>query len=143
VLLASLTFGLLFAWPFLEARITGDHTEHHIDDRPRQRPVRTALGVATLAFYAVCFLAAGADVLSTTFGLSVNAVLWTFRIAIFVAPVVAARVTYRLCKELCVRDGLPIASKVRWRDIPGRLIGREKAPATPDVSEPDRTDEMV
>ena len=26
--------------------VTGDHAEHHLLDRPRQRPVRTALGVA-------------------------------------------------------------------------------------------------
>src|SRR5690606_25037478 len=39
VLLAGITFGLLYAWPFLEARVTGDHDEHHVLDRPRQRPV--------------------------------------------------------------------------------------------------------
>ena len=44
-------------WPFLEARVTGDHAEHHLLDRPRERPVRTALGVATLVFYAVLTLA--------------------------------------------------------------------------------------
>ena len=45
VLLAGVTFVLLYAWPFLEARFTGDHAEHHLLDRPRDRPVRTALGV--------------------------------------------------------------------------------------------------
>ena len=53
VLLASVTFALLYAWPFLEARVTGDYAEHHLVDRPRQRPVRTALGVACLSFYVV------------------------------------------------------------------------------------------
>jgi ubiquinol-cytochrome c reductase cytochrome b subunit len=121
VLLAGLTFGLLYAWPFLEARVTGDHAHHHIDDRPRQRPVRTALGVATIGFYAICFLGGASDVLSTTFGLSVNAVLWTFRFALFVVPPLAAWATYRLCRELSARDGLPTASKVEWRQIPRRL----------------------
>ncbi|MCU1453908.1 MAG: cytochrome b/b6 domain protein [Acidimicrobiales bacterium] len=148
VLLAGLTFGLLFAWPFLEARVTGDHGEHHIDDRPRQRPVRTALGVATIAFYVILFLGAGADVLSTTFGLSVNSVLWTFRFAVFVAPVVAGSVTYRLCRELCRRDGLPMASKVSWGEIPSRLLGRHRPPdASPHPAEPDEPmpthDELV
>ena len=121
VLLAGITFGLLFAWPFLEARVTGDHDSHHLDDRPRQRPVRTAMGVATLTFYVVCFLGGASDVLSTTFGLSVNAVLWSFRIAIIVVPPLAAFGTYRLCKELAARDGVPVADKVRWSQIPGRL----------------------
>jgi ubiquinol-cytochrome c reductase cytochrome b subunit len=121
VLLAGLTFGFLYAWPFLEARVTGDHAEHHLVDRPRQRPVRTALGVATLAFYFVCFMGGGADVLAQSFGLSVNAVLWSFRVGLLLAPPLAGWVTHRLCKELAARDGVPTASQVRIRDIPRRL----------------------
>ncbi len=140
VLLAGATFGLLYAWPFLEARVTGDHEAHHLNDRPRQRPVRTAMGVATLAFYAICFLGGASDVLSTTFGLSVNAVLWTFRIAVFVLPPVAAWGTYQLCKELAARDGVPVATKVAWRQIPGRLRhGTPSDPADSTDREPDRT----
>jgi ubiquinol-cytochrome c reductase cytochrome b subunit len=121
VLLAGVTFTLLYAWPFLEARVTGDHDLHHLDDRPRQRPVRTAMGVATLSFYAICFLGGASDVLSTTFGLSVNAVLWTMRFGLFVVPPIFALFTYRLCRDLSARDGLPTASKVHWREIPRRL----------------------
>ena len=121
VLLAGVTFGLLYAWPFLEARVTGDHLAHHLDDRPRQRPVRTAMGAATLSFYAICFLGGSSDVLSTTFGLSVNAVLWSMRFALFIVPPLIAVATHRLCHELSARDGLPTASKVHWREIPGRL----------------------
>jgi ubiquinol-cytochrome c reductase cytochrome b subunit len=124
VLLAGVTFGLLFIWPVLEARVTGDRAEHHLCDRPRQRPVRTALGVATLSFYVICFLGGASDVLSSTFGLSVNAVLWTFRFALFVVPPVAATITYRLCRELSARDGLPVESRVTFRQIPARLFGR-------------------
>ncbi|HEX8804969.1 MAG TPA: ubiquinol-cytochrome c reductase cytochrome b subunit [Acidimicrobiales bacterium] len=122
VLLAGLTFALLYAWPFLEARVTGDRAEHHILDRPRQRPVRTALGMATFAFYLVCFLGGSSDVLAQTFGLSVNAVLWAFRLLALAAPPVTGWVTYRLCRELTARDGLPGASRVRMREIPGRLL---------------------
>jgi ubiquinol-cytochrome c reductase cytochrome b subunit len=122
VLLAGVTFALLYAWPFLEARVTGDHAEHHILDRPRQRPVRTALGTATLSFYVICFLGAAADVLASTFGLSVNAILWTFRILVLAVPPIVASVTYRLCKELSARDGLPTASQITMREIPRRLL---------------------
>jgi ubiquinol-cytochrome c reductase cytochrome b subunit len=121
VLLAGLTFTLLYAWPFLEARVTGDHALHNLDDRPRQRPVRTAMGIATISFYAICFLGGASDVLSTTFGLSVNAVLWTMRFGLFVVPPIAALVTYRLCRELSARDGVPTASRVHWKQIPSRL----------------------
>ena len=121
VLLAGVTFALLYAWPFLEARVTGDYAEHHLLDRPRQRPVRTALGTATLSFYMILFFGAAADVLASTFGLSVNAILWTFRILVLAVPPIVAWVTYRLCRELSARDGLPVASQVTIREIPRRL----------------------
>jgi ubiquinol-cytochrome c reductase cytochrome b subunit len=127
VLLAGLTFALLYAWPFLEARVTGDYAEHHLLDRPRQRPVRTALGTATITFYTVLFLSGAADVIAATFGLSVNAVLWTFRILSLALPPLMAWLTYRLCKELAARDGVPTASAVTWREIPGRLRRRYTA----------------
>ncbi|HEY8547146.1 MAG TPA: ubiquinol-cytochrome c reductase cytochrome b subunit [Acidimicrobiales bacterium] len=132
VLLAGLTFTALYAWPFLEARVTGDDAVHHLVDRPRQRPVRTALGVACLAFYLVCFLGGASDVLAQTFGLSVNAVLWTFRFAVILLPIVSGWFTYRLCKELSARDGVPTASRVTWREIPARLrhgTARRSTPA--------------
>ena len=49
VLLPTLTFAALYAWPFLEARVTHDHDEHHLLDRPSDRPVRTAIGVLVVA----------------------------------------------------------------------------------------------
>jgi quinol---cytochrome-c reductase cytochrome b subunit len=126
VLLAGLTFGLLYAWPFLEARVTRDYAEHHLLDRPRQRPVRTALGMATVSFYTVLFLGGAADVLAATFGLSVNAILWTFRFLCLLAPPLVGWMTYRLCKELSARDGVPTASTVTVGQIPGRLRHREE-----------------
>ena len=46
--------------------------EHHLLDRPRDRPVRSALGVAVLAFYVVLFFAGGNDVIAAHFDLSVE-----------------------------------------------------------------------
>ncbi len=121
ILLAGVTFALLYAWPFLEARVTGDYAEHNLLDRPRQRPVRTSLGAATISFYTVCFLGGAADVLAATFGLSVNAILWTFRFLVLLLPPVVGWMVYRLCKELSARDGVATASHVAVRDIPRRL----------------------
>ena len=73
VLLPGITFMLLYAWPFLEGRFTKEnHEEHHLLDRPRDRPVRTAIGVGALAFYVVLFIAGGNDVLASRFDVSVN-----------------------------------------------------------------------
>jgi ubiquinol-cytochrome c reductase cytochrome b subunit len=126
VLLATITFALLYLWPFLEARVTRDYAEHHIVDRPRQRPVRTALGAAALSFYSVLFLGAASDVIASNFHLSVNNVLWTFRITVFVLPPIVATFVYRLCKELSARDGVPTLSHVGFGEIAGRLFRRSK-----------------
>ncbi len=134
ILMAGLTFTLLYAWPFLEARVTGDYAEHNLLDRPRQRPVRTALGAATISFYVVCFLGGAADVLAATFGLSVNAILWTFRFLVLLLPPVVGWIVYRLCKELSARDGVPTGSQVTVREIPGRLRHRPQ-PAVAEASE--------
>ena len=59
--------------------------------------------------------------LAATFGLSVNAILWTFRFLVLLLPPIVGWVAYRLCKELSARDGVPTASRVTVRQIPGRL----------------------
>ena len=46
VLLPGITFTLLYAWPWIEARFTKDHEEHHLLDRPRDRPRPLRIGVA-------------------------------------------------------------------------------------------------
>ena len=76
-------------WPWIEARFTKDHEEHHLLDRPRDRPVRSALGVAVMAFYVVLFFAGGNDVIAAHFDLSVNSVTYVFRVLLFVLPVVS------------------------------------------------------
>lgn len=119
VLLAGGTFGVLYAWPFLERLFTEDDLEHHLLDRPRDRPVRTSMGTATVSFYVVLTLSGSTDVIATTFGLSVNAVLVSCRIAALVLPPVVALTTYRLCRELQARDeaaGLtpPPRPRIRW-----------------------------
>ncbi|MGH9281352.1 MAG: cytochrome bc1 complex cytochrome b subunit [Acidimicrobiales bacterium] len=100
VLLPTVSFGLMYAWPFLEARFTKENDrEYHLLDRPRERPVRTAIGTAVIAFYSVLFFAAGTDVLATVFEVSVTGLLVAFRVLLFGLPPVVGYVTYRLCKE--------------------------------------------
>ena len=41
VLLPTFVFALLYLVPFIEAKVTKDRAEHHVLDRPRDRPVRT------------------------------------------------------------------------------------------------------
>ena len=100
VMLMGLLFTALGAYPFIEAWITGDKAEHHVLDRPRNVPTRTALGVAGMTCYAMFWLAGGNDILATQFKVSLNAVTVFMRIAVFVAPVVAFIITKRICLSL-------------------------------------------
>lgn len=104
VALAGLTFTMLYLWPFIEARFTHDDAVHHLLDRPRDRPRRTALGVGAFTFYAMLTLSASSDVTATTFGLSVNSVVWSLRILAIVAPFVSGLIAHRLCRELLQRE---------------------------------------
>jgi len=91
-------------YPFLEAWITGDKREHHILDRPRNMPVRTGLGAAWLALYAVLLIGGGNDIVATHLHLSINSITWFVRVSFFVAPVVAFLVTKRVCMGLQRKD---------------------------------------
>jgi ubiquinol-cytochrome c reductase cytochrome b subunit len=100
VVFPTLLIGFWLLYPSLERRITGDYEMHNLLDRPRDRPKRTAAGVAMFSFMFTLFAASSTDVLANFFHVSLNATLWFFRIAIFLVPIVAALVTYQICLEM-------------------------------------------
>jgi hypothetical protein len=63
-------------------------------------------GAAVLGFYTVLFFASATDLLAKTFGVSLNTVLVSGRIALFVVPVVTFPVTYKICKEMSGASGI-------------------------------------
>ncbi|MFF4020845.1 cytochrome bc complex cytochrome b subunit [Streptomyces sp. NPDC001843] len=104
VVLPTIMLVVLGAWPFLEAWITGDKREHHLLDRPREQPARTAFGCAFIALYLVLFFGGANDVLAEHFHLSLNQITWFVRIGVFVVPAVTYIVTKRICLGLQLRD---------------------------------------
>ncbi|MCI3221685.1 cytochrome b N-terminal domain-containing protein [Streptomyces sp. NP-1717] len=94
----------LAVYPFIESWITGDKREHHILDRPRNAPTRTAFGVAWLTLYFILLIGGGNDIWATHFHLSINTITWFIRIAFFVGPVIAFVITKRICLGLQRRD---------------------------------------
>jgi ubiquinol-cytochrome c reductase cytochrome b subunit len=100
VVFPGLIFNICFIWPALERRMTGDLAMHNLLDRPRDRPKRTAAGAAMFALLFTLFAASSTDVLANFFHLSLNSVLWFFRVAVIVIPIVTALVTYQLCREM-------------------------------------------
>jgi ubiquinol-cytochrome c reductase cytochrome b subunit len=95
--LMGLFFGLMYIYPFVEAWVTGDKSEHHILDRPRNNPTRTAFGVAAMTGYAMLWIGGGNDLVALLFDVSLNSVTYFLRVAVFVAPVIAFLVTKRIC----------------------------------------------
>jgi ubiquinol-cytochrome c reductase cytochrome b subunit len=93
-------FGFLLLWPTLERRFSGDHGYHNLLDRPRDAPVRTAIGLAVLTCVLLVFLAGAADRVDLMFGISYAAQIWVYRVLVFVAPVVVGLVAHRVCVEL-------------------------------------------
>ncbi|MBV8958463.1 MAG: cytochrome bc complex cytochrome b subunit [Actinobacteria bacterium] len=100
VFLPGITFGLLYMWPFMEARITGDRAEHHLLDRPRDRPIRTAIGVGVLTFYVVLTIAGAQDIIAQKLSVSIPPVTWTLRVLVIALPLVLALVARRICLDL-------------------------------------------
>jgi ubiquinol-cytochrome c reductase cytochrome b subunit len=107
IALPTLTFALLYSWPFLERRFTHDRAEHHLLDRPRDRPLRTAIGVGVLAFYVVLLIAGAQDLFAQWFNVSIESVTRTLQVLVFVVPIVFALFTWRFCRDLRATEPRP------------------------------------
>jgi ubiquinol-cytochrome c reductase cytochrome b subunit len=109
VVVPGVAFLLLALWPFIEPRMTGDRSEHHLLDRPRDAPLRTGIGAAALVFFTVLTLAAGNDVFAIMLRTSVEATTWFFRIGLLLLPPLVGYVVYRACAELRASELHPFA----------------------------------
>ncbi|GAB4582428.1 cytochrome bc1 complex cytochrome b subunit [Nocardia sp. IFM 10818] len=99
-ILMPLIFVLLIVYPWIEKRLTGDRAHHNLLQRPRDVPVRTAIGAMSLAFYVILTLACVNDIIALQFDISLNATTWFFRIALLLGPPLAYFAAYRLCLGL-------------------------------------------
>ncbi len=104
VILPGLMFTLFGLYPFLEAWATKDKAFHDVLDRPRDRPVRTAIGTMSLTFYGVLLLAGGNDILASTFHWSIQSTTWTFRFLLIFLPPLVFYFTRRVCLGLQHKD---------------------------------------
>ena len=121
--LESVIFGYTWAWgiliplvgllvfiaavalyPFFEAWVTGDRREHHIAERPRNAPTRTAIGAAGVTFYAALWAAASSDLIATHFRLTIEGVIFALQMATIFGPFIAYFVTKRVCLALQRKD---------------------------------------
>jgi len=104
LLILPVFLGLVAIYPFLEAWITGDKREHHILDRPRNTPMRTAIGAAGVTFYAVLWAAASSDLIATHFKLTIEGVINALQVLLIIGPIIAGVVAHRVCLALMRKD---------------------------------------
>ena len=104
LLVLPIFLALVAFYPFIEAWITGDKREHHIADRPRNAPTRTAIGAAGVTFYAVLWAAASSDLIATHFKLSIEGVIHACQFLLIFGPILAYLVTKRICLGLQKKD---------------------------------------
>jgi ubiquinol-cytochrome c reductase cytochrome b subunit len=126
VVLPGILTVLPMLYPFIEARMLKDKNAHHLLQRPRDVPTRTALGAMAIAFYMVLVLSGANDVIADKFDISLNAMTWMGRIGILLAPPLAYFVAYRICLGLQQHDREVLAHGVETgiiRRLPdGRFI---------------------
>ncbi|WP_099298980.1 cytochrome bc complex cytochrome b subunit [Corynebacterium dentalis] len=103
-LLLGILVGLLFAYPWIEQKMTGDDAHHNLLQRPRDVPTRTALGVMAITFYVILTISGGNDLFAYHFQISLNAMTWLGRIGLVLAPPIAYYVTHRICVGLQRND---------------------------------------
>jgi ubiquinol-cytochrome c reductase cytochrome b subunit len=108
ILIPLVSLGLfilvVLIYPFIEAWVTGDKREHHILDRPRNAPTRTAIGAAGVTFYASLWATASSDIIATHFHVTMEGVIHTLQFTTIVGPFIAFFVAKRVCLALQKKD---------------------------------------
>jgi ubiquinol-cytochrome c reductase cytochrome b subunit len=100
VLVPLMLFGGMLLYPFVERWWTRDRHDHDLLDRPRDHPVRTAIGVATLTYYVVLSVAGANDLIPLTFGLDMMAFTRVLQVLVIALPIVMFLITRQWCHRL-------------------------------------------
>jgi ubiquinol-cytochrome c reductase cytochrome b subunit len=100
VLFPLVVLAVLVLWPWLERGLTGDRRTHNALDRPREAPLRTALGLGFLTWVFLVFFAGSSDRLFVFLGLSYETQIAFWRVASWIIPVLVAVGAFRTCRAL-------------------------------------------
>ncbi|HEX2289895.1 MAG TPA: ubiquinol-cytochrome c reductase cytochrome b subunit, partial [Pseudonocardiaceae bacterium] len=79
MVLPAIMFTLAATYPAIERKLTNDNASHNLLQRPRDVPVRTALGMMAISFMFVLLLSGGNDVIAYVLNNSLNATTWAGR----------------------------------------------------------------
>jgi quinol---cytochrome-c reductase cytochrome b subunit len=134
-------FGVLFAWPWLERRFTGDQLRHDLLDRPRDHPTRTAIGAAFLSWVVIIFAVGSTDRLFYRLGISYTGQIHFWRVGVFVLPVAVFWLTRSACRALGRSATHPLRDwqgevVVRGPDGVAEIVGHSEDRLEAPLSEP-------
>jgi len=104
IVLPGLMFTILLLLPFIENWVTGDKRDHHLLQRPRNAPTRTAVMVSLMTFYGLMWAAGGNDIIAIKLHASINQITYFMRAAVFIGPAIAFFITRRWCISLQRHD---------------------------------------
>src|SRR5690349_18421012 len=104
IVLPGLMFTILLMLPFIESWVTGDKRDHHLLERPRNAPTRTAVMVSLMTFYGLMWAAGGNDIIAIKLHASINQITYFMRAAVFIGPAIAFFITRRWCISLQRHD---------------------------------------
>ncbi len=110
IVLPTLVFGALIAYPFLERKVYRLRGEWHVLSNPLEIPLRAAMSIGTFSFVLIVSAAATNDILSRLTGIPIEGLTRFFRLtAVFVPPLLAF-LLYWYSKRRLARTGLRVAS---------------------------------
>ncbi len=97
VLLPSIVFVALYAYPFLEKLFSFESREHNVLRLPYQQPFSTAAGCGLVMFVLVLEAAGADDVIAVAMNGSVTQIRTTLRVLVVVLPAITWIVVYGMC----------------------------------------------
>ncbi|HTV10425.1 MAG TPA: cytochrome bc complex cytochrome b subunit [Acidimicrobiales bacterium] len=112
LLLPGIVFTIIYAWPWIDKKLFGDYGEHNLLDRPRDKPLRTAIGVGGLVFFADLTLASATDVIGNGLQISFELLIEILQYGSFVGPVIGFVIAYEACLALQRQNAHPIQRPV-------------------------------
>jgi ubiquinol-cytochrome c reductase cytochrome b subunit len=137
---ALVPLGIIFTgaalWPFLEQWATGDRREHHVNDRPRNAPTRTGVGMAAVTFWGVLWLEGANDIIAHQLQIPLFTLTWIARFAVILGPIIAYWVTKRICLGLQRKDAHLLEHGVETgivRQLPSGAYVEETRPVSEDL----------
>ncbi len=136
-------FGVLFAWPSIERKLTRDARRHDLLDRPRDRPIRTAIGAAFLSWVVIVFAVGSTDRIFYRMGVSYTEQIHVWRVGIWIIPILVFFLTRSACSSLQRSGAHPLRA---WQ---GEVVRRrpdgavEVVAESPDRFEPEPTEPAV